>query len=317
MSLQSWLALLVIVPGVLLLSVSIPPTDDAFIQGPDGINLGQTHGDLLVGVGDSGEQWRTLIRFDTSVFSFLKTGALGGTLTGAALHLITNHRPDSSTEELNFSVHAVTSEWTARTFSSGEYAINGDITWKYRNYPTLQWRTLGADFLSTPIGDGIISEGPLDTDEEISISLDITRVQRWIDQPTENYGLLIKALEESIIGDAVKFYSFDSVNQSPRLEIFYNPPANAGACCKSTICVQTVSGRCSGTFNGVGSTCSENLCGTVAQACCMPDGACQNLEVSACTGSKKFTKFTKIKKSNFSNKKIFFFNIFSSLPRIM
>lgn len=59
-----------------------------------------------------------------------------------------------------------------------------------------------------------------------------------------------------------------------------------GACCVGTTCSQTTQANCTGTFKGVGVSCTPNPCETGTGACCV-DGVCSIKTEANCTGTFK------------------------------
>ena len=278
-----------------LVSVTTDVLRDVTMYGPSGFNLeANAISENIVGRKVDGSRvWRTLMKFDFSVFSFLET-TTNENLDTATLHLQVSRKSAAGTPgaiDSNIGIYVVISDWNGQTNTaqrssdSGTAAQTGDVTWQYSDYSSQTWTTLGGDYLMTEIGLATLPSSTQSFPYDLPVVLDTATVQGWIDNPSTHLGILIKVIDETIDGTSFKLY--DATSSTPtRLTLEYIPSLDAGACCLGTTCTVESITTCTGRFNGVGSTCDQVTCELIPEACCATDGTCTDVDLSQCTGSK-------------------------------
>jgi len=99
-----------------------------------------------------------------------------------------------------------------------------DVTWiKYDS--SNNWTNQGGDFDITPISDKItITSEKVNT--YVSLNLNPSIVQTWIDDPSQNKGIILIADEEGIVTNKMYYVVFVSSNYSeiskrPKLTVYY------------------------------------------------------------------------------------------------
>ena len=71
---------------------------------------------------------------------------------------------------------------------SGDDAVAGDVTWSQRAFMSLDWSTAGGDFFPVPSATATVGDIGSYTWESSQMLAD---VQRWLDDPTRNFGWLL------------------------------------------------------------------------------------------------------------------------------
>lgn len=188
---------------------------------------------------------------DTNIRSALPTTTGGADLElGAGYHSLSNNiirsllqfdlgvLPAGSTilsSQLNL---RLSSAWNDTSTQIGLYEVNrkwveNQASWTYaQTQPSTAWSTKGGDYYQTRLSTQTI--GALDTTAsepqlfKWDISADV--VQKWVNSSTNNFGLLLKA-ENETLATYKKFYSGDYsayLQYSPTLSITYYPTSRLG-----------------------------------------------------------------------------------------
>jgi RHS repeat-associated protein len=160
-------------------------------------------------VGDSnGLRYRGLLRFDTSNITAMSQ------VTGATLSLYATRLPVAAT---TVETHEVTSDWQE---GSGSEQCDDGASWNY-SYDTHFWQHSGGDFDSTVLASKVHAEG----DQPGWDAFDITSLaQQWVDGSAPNFGVLLKAADETATDDQVWYDSSDYLAwtaQRPKLAVTY------------------------------------------------------------------------------------------------
>jgi hypothetical protein len=177
--------------------------------------------DIIAGVlGFNGNfaKRRGVMQFNVSAipaFSFINSASL--TLTCS----------QSNANSGTFEVHKLLASWgegsTSFAFSgNGSPANDGDATWDDRFYnadpnQVIHWTNLGGDFAPAISASTTVGFSGTYTWSGSGLSND---VQSWIDDPSNNFGLLLKA-DEVGTQNAKKFFSRESSTGAPVLAIQY------------------------------------------------------------------------------------------------
>ncbi|MDR0612227.1 MAG: DNRLRE domain-containing protein [Dysgonamonadaceae bacterium] len=168
---------------------------------------------------------RALIHFDLSRLA-------GGTVDSVVLkiHAQQNARHDETAR--HFTLHKLNQEWKqgdseAADPGRGTQAQTNDATWKWSVYPNSLWTTEGGNFVETASATtGTLTDDLLDVDvfwrSSVSVNEQMkTDVQNWINNPSTNFGWLIKGIEGTDLRKATMFYSRESANK-PTLTVYYH-----------------------------------------------------------------------------------------------
>lgn len=200
--------------------------DNTLYQSPTG-SLSNGSGErLFAGVTNSGTLRRTLLHFDVSGLP------PGSVISSVTLDMYISKVPLLAPGTL-FNVHRVTQAWgegasdALMEEGTGAPSEAGDATWIHTFYSGSFWSNVGGDFAPnfsaatlTGLGVGPISWSttPLAAD-----------VQKWFDQPSDNFGWMIKASNELVVQNAKRFDSREYMPdpmRRPRLTIVYDQPAD-------------------------------------------------------------------------------------------
>ena len=166
-------------------------TRDNYMQSvtPDA-NFGTYERMRVTGYADLGDIQRGLVRFDLSSIP------MGTPITSATLWLYSYDPAQTFGSSGFYGAYRLTRDWseTASTWNS-------------------PWTTAGGDFEATP--DGTAPKQPASA-VPCWYSFDVTtRVQQWINDPSGNYGWLIKCLDE-YSHNQDKFYQSDTADAAHR-----------------------------------------------------------------------------------------------------
>jgi spore coat protein A len=268
----------------------------------DGFDPGDPNGELSNGAGfymfagatkDNGPGSllvrRALLAFDVA-------GAIpaGSTVNSVTLTLYMSR---SRTQNETVDLHRVLADWGEGTSDAadeegkGAPATAGDATWGWRIWPTTPWTTPGGDFDPTPSASATVG-GQNGFYSWTSTQLAV-EVQSWLDTPTSNFGWILIGNEiDSRVVKRFNTSESSDANRRPKLTIDFTPPSLTGACCAADGACSVVldpGGACTGpsVYQGVGTTCTPNLCPQPLGACCIPDAAatCLEVEEATCAGA--------------------------------
>lgn len=170
---------------------------------------------------------RSLIAFDI-------TSAIpaGSTINSVSLRL---HMSRTRVGSRQFDLHRLLADWgefasdAGNPGGNGGQAEPGDATWVYRNYPTVQWITPGGDY--SPIISGSTTVGNTLTNYVWTANAaGIADVQYWLNNPSQNFGWLLKGPEN--VGRSAKEFGTrenSNLDYQPLLTIDYTVPEPASA----------------------------------------------------------------------------------------
>jgi len=189
---------------------------------------------MFVGVTGQPSIRRCLVHFDVA-------GAIpaGARILSARLELNVQNSPGGGPAVAN--VHRVTQDWAeGPTFAPagqgvGGPVLNGDTTWLHTNYPTQLWTNVGGDFVTAPsFSFTLAPAGSVTTSPFPGLIAD---VQTWLDNPSGNFGWVLKS-DESLISTATVISAHETSNTSeqPRLIVNYldAPIGSWGTGCPAT-----------------------------------------------------------------------------------
>jgi hypothetical protein len=193
-------------------SVSLSPTKDNTLCESATGSLSNGKGQyFFVGRTLSGSKRRAVIAFD--VAAAIPAGA---TITSVRLTLSMS-RTVADLEPV--SLHGVLANWgegsSDATANEGGCATSttGDATWIHRFYNTERWTTAGGDFVATASASIVVgNEGSYTWGPTPELVGD---VQRWLDQPGNNFGWVLIG-NEAAIQTTKRFDSKDHVMASAR-----------------------------------------------------------------------------------------------------
>lgn len=175
-------------------------------------------GDLSNGKGDyvfsgntgRGESRRTLLQFDLAGIPE------GSVIENAELRLVMN-KTISGVKSMT--LHEVLKAWgEGRSDASGEEggggdASAGDATWVHTFFPDQNWDNSGGDFNSSAISSADVNASGSYTWQ--STPDFVSLVQKWLDTPEENFGLILVG-DESDSATAKRFSSRHNPNEGDR-----------------------------------------------------------------------------------------------------
>lgn len=132
----------------------------------------------------------------------------------------------------NVDLHRVLADWGEGTSlalsgqGGGAAATTDDATWIHRRFPGATWQTAGGDFTATPSASTAIANLPARYTWASTPQL-VADVQNWVDNPTQNFGWLVRA-DETQTASALAFETKESTTAAnrPQVVITYDlPPA--------------------------------------------------------------------------------------------
>lgn len=167
---------------------------------------------------------RTLMQFDVA-------GSIPAGSRILAVSLDMFAAQSSAFLAVNTDVHRVSQDWSEGTVvapgqgGAGGPSQAGESTWLHTDYPNSFWTTPGGDFDPTPsYSFGLPGIGPVFTDPEPGI---INDVQDWLDNPSTNYGWLMKTAEV-LTTNARRLNSREASGLQPKIQITYLAPGETG-----------------------------------------------------------------------------------------
>jgi|ERR1035437_709417 hypothetical protein len=148
---------------------------------------------------------RSLIRFDLG--SYLVPIP---TVTGAKLIL----NIDQVYGTITFKAYELTHAWALGTNCVAAQA--GYACWN--DYGAAGWTTAGGDYDPTPVSDAITVTSP----GYGVLTLNAAIVQKWLNTPATNYGLILIAENETTDQNSI-YFNRSNYTFPPRLTVYYQP----------------------------------------------------------------------------------------------
>ena len=189
-------------------------------------------GSFVAGIVNTANYYRrVLIHF--SIGEQLKSSKLLSLTVDSVvlkIHAQQNARHDETAR--HFTLHKLNKDWEqgdseAEDPGRGTQAQTNDATWKWTSYPNNTWTTKGGDFVvAASASTGTLTGDQLDVDifwrSSVSGNEQMkTDVQNWINNPSTNFGWLIKGIEGTEERKATMFYSSESAYK-PTLTVYYH-----------------------------------------------------------------------------------------------
>jgi len=203
-------------------AVLLPIADTGLYEITPTNNLGRSTG-VPVGAHFGAKRSRYLLGFAPA--SALPAGAV---VTRAELQVQVTAAGSPS---WNYSVHQMLRDWVEgnQEGNNGSPAAPGETTWLARNHPAGLWTlpggSEGADYSATPSATAALG-GAGSTNAITSAEL-AADVQLWLDQPTLNFGWMIRAVDETVPQTARRIASRET-DSGPVLIVHYLPPDEDG-----------------------------------------------------------------------------------------
>ena len=119
--------------------------------------------------------------------------------------------------------YPVTKDWIEGTADCSGSTITGGAAWNYYAGAVNTWDSAGGDYDSTAISSGVT----VTRTGKVSFSLDTSVVKNWLTNPSLNFGILLKADDESAgMTDPQSYVYFsskeDSASLRPKLTVVYS-----------------------------------------------------------------------------------------------
>ena len=182
---------------------------------------------FFAGMNGTNEVRRGIFQFDISGIPS------GSQIESVELRLYLNRAATTAPKSLE--IFEVTKSWGEGTSDGteggrgegrGGNATEGDATWEHTFYPDETWDNLGGDYESTVISATDI--GDTGSYTWSSTPEFVTLVQKWLDTPEDNHGLILIGDEETS-GSAKRFSSRqnDIEEQRPVLVVEYTGEATS------------------------------------------------------------------------------------------
>jgi len=192
---------------------------------------------IFAGSSGQGSPRRGLIQFDIA-----GSVPAGSTITGAQLTLFLNQVGTGSTISPTIRLFPVSGDWGEGSAGSGINGASGvgqgiaagegDATWSARHFsattPTL-WISAGGDFAATDSAALVIAGNTLNAPCVWgSTPAMVADVQSWLDNPSNNFGWMLKSDAESTASSVRGFWTKEASRTgqgafAPQLQITYAP----------------------------------------------------------------------------------------------
>ncbi|MFT4647583.1 MAG: hypothetical protein ACI9X4_000796 [Glaciecola sp.] len=194
-----------------------PSQDNTLYESATGSNSNGAGSAGFAGSNSNGSIRRFLLQFDIA-------GAIppGSTISSASLDLLCTQVPSGSVSD-NYGAHRTLSPWgegTSNGSGNGAPATTGDATWLHTFFSGTFWATPGGDF--APLSSADAAMNSVGTHNWAS-PLMITDAQFFLDNPTSNFGWLIKSATE-VTKTARRIGTRES-SSDPILTLTYTPPS--------------------------------------------------------------------------------------------
>lgn len=213
-------------------SVTLDPIKDATLySNADGFlanGAGEFNFIGRTGSRGGGSPRRGLMEFDLSSIP------AGATITSATLTMHVNWFRGGA---LNISLYPMLASWMEGTANAGggesggggggSASSDGDVTWIHRWVGGPLWNSPGGDFAATAAATTAVSGVGFYNWSSPGM---VANLQSWIDNPSGNFGWMMKA-PETAIGNTKRFDARESNNVEfrPRMEVTYTIPAPGAA----------------------------------------------------------------------------------------
>lgn len=218
--LVSWfcMGLVGVTSALAQIEVTLEPSKDNTLYEDGSGSVSNGNGSFLfAGTTGQGRVRRALLAFDVA-------GAIpaGATIESVSLSLNMSRTPSGSQ---TIAVHRVLADWGEGTSNAdanegqGATATAGDATWVHRFFNTTTWGRAGGEFVSG--ASATLSVGGTGSYSWTSAQL-VADVQGWLDQPSENFGWLLRGNE--IGSSTTKRFGSQENSQGPRLTVAYTVP---------------------------------------------------------------------------------------------
>jgi len=180
-------------------------------------------GDLSNALGNhffTGETAMGEVRRGVLAFDIAGNVPAGSTITGVTLTLNMSRTPSGTSRTVE--LHRLLADWGEGTSQAsgqegiGAPATTNDATWRHRFFDTIFWTTEGGDFSATVSASQ--SVGAIGSYTWSSAQM-VADVQSWLDNPTINFGWLVRG-DESGSATAKRFDTRESASP-PVLTIQY------------------------------------------------------------------------------------------------
>jgi len=210
-------------PGLSQNTIDIQAKMDNTLYESAGGNISNGAGvHIFAGKTNKGSIRRALIAFDIE----------GNIPTGSSIESVTlTLNMSKSTAGITpVSLHSLTSEWgegtsdAASNEGGGASATDDDATWIFSFYNIVSWMNIGGDFNSSQ--SATTDVGGLGKYTWGSTAGMVSDVQKWLDNPKENYGWILLG-EETTIRTTKRFDSRENSVElnRPVLTVTYSTPS--------------------------------------------------------------------------------------------
>lgn len=206
-------------------TVTISPVKDNTIFSELGNNSNGGGGLFIGRTNPAGGIRRTLVQFD--ILGNIPAGAV---IDSVSVSFVQNKIGPGL--DANFELRKLTRTWGEGSvvgIGQGAAAGAGDATWNSAANGSTSWTTAGGDFGSVSATTGFSSTNTTYTFS--STSALIADVQNWLNNPSTNFGWLIKATDEVAVNARELGSREGPANQRPSLVINYTvvpEPASIG-----------------------------------------------------------------------------------------
>lgn len=196
---------------------SNPSVDAAANGAGDYLFVGRTAG------GGGNSLRRSLLRFD--VASAIPAGAA---VESVSLSLTVDKVPPT-VGGFTTQLRSVQADWNEGPTDAGipggegDTSVNGDVTWCDREVGSAEWSSPGGDYGPEVVGSVLMTDvGPYEVPSSPSM---VAAVQAWLDQPSTNYGWLLRGGEGfGSVPSAKRLASREAISGGPMLTVTYSVP---------------------------------------------------------------------------------------------
>jgi glucose/arabinose dehydrogenase len=205
-------------------TTNLPVIADTFINSALTGNNAGAEGHVAAGSDASSQPRRGLFRFDLSAIP------PGSTVSSAMIKISVTGTPPAGGLDSTFDIHRLTEEWAEGNKNgsggpggeNGAPASTGECTWLSKHHAVAEWRDPGAlgDFVAAASASTAVAGIGSYSWTGTSVVAD---VQYWVNNPSRNYGCLLKTQSEGGAKTARQFGSRESASGAS-LEVVFDPP---------------------------------------------------------------------------------------------
>ena len=214
-------------------TVTINPAKDNTLFDPQGGAERSSGGGVWLFTGRTSFSGGNRLRRSLFAFDVANAIPAGSTIDSAVLRILQlDAAPGLSS--ITVDIHRVLADWGEGTSSAGGGTgappTPGDATWTLRFWPTFAtaWSTPGGDYDSAALASTSVDSSIFSYREWGPTSALTAVVQDWLDDPSNNFGVLVRHQNEAPSQTSVKWAAREDTFSPPELVVEFTPISSGG-----------------------------------------------------------------------------------------